>query len=120
MLVCGGWLGLRLAASGREVVLRLPTSGGEVGGRVPTCGLPHTGSKSVTDEQPRRSRAGSQGVDYLLLCMWGDPVLVWDGGGRERGVQEGRKRDPRDIRQIVPRARVSVGRVVVGDRQNVK
>ena len=37
MLVCGGWLGLRLAASGRAVVLRLPTSGREVGWRVPTC-----------------------------------------------------------------------------------
>ena len=31
MLVCGGWLGLRLAVSGREVVLGLPTSGREVG-----------------------------------------------------------------------------------------
>ena len=38
MLVCGGWLGLRLAASSREVVLHLPTSGREVGWRVPTCG----------------------------------------------------------------------------------
>ena len=27
MLVCGGWLGLCLAASGTEKVLRLPTSG---------------------------------------------------------------------------------------------
>ena len=38
MLVCCGGLGLRLVASGREVVLRLPMSAREMGWRVPTCG----------------------------------------------------------------------------------
>ena len=38
MLVCCGGLGLRLVASGREVVLRLPMSAREVDWRVPTCG----------------------------------------------------------------------------------
>ena len=37
-IVCGGWLGLLLVASGRELGLHLPSSGKKVGWCVPTSG----------------------------------------------------------------------------------